>query len=159
MSLIKNAPGQFLYGTLIDKNSGDPITSGATLDLAKDGAPEAPAEAILTHKGKGLWEAALSASDTDAEILGYVWSGPNIVNQGGTIVTVEYSRQTVSAIYDALLLLLDWANQVPTADLDSPCAQNPARTRGPTTEPLFIPTPYSRTRPLVLETNNNQLER
>lgn len=155
MSLIKNAAGQFLYGTLIDKNSGDPIIAGATLDLAKDGGGEAPADAALAHKGKGLWEAALSQADTDAEILGYVWGGPNVVPQGGTIVTVEYSRQTITAIYDALLLLLDWAGQVPTGSAADPCAQNPARTRGPLTQPLIAPTPYSRTRALVLETNNN----
>lgn len=207
MSLVKNTSGQFLYATLINKVTGDPITSGATLDLAKDGSVAAAAEAVLTYKTKGMWEAALSQMDTNANDIGYVWGGTNVVPQGGTIITDEHSRSAIVELQASLNLLLGrvsetlfegmtslaqwlgamagkqtpdeialeeiratgvgggtytsatdsleairergdeaWAGgATPSPTPDSPCAQNPAQTRGPTTQPVLTPTPLLRT--------------
>jgi hypothetical protein len=139
MSLIRNTADQFLYGVLVDKNDGSPITTGATLELAKDGTAPSVAEAVLTHRTNGLWEAALSQEDSDGEIIGYVWAGPNVVPHGGTVVTVEYERDAIETLQASLDILLEWAaagGVVPPTG-DDPCAQNPAQTRGPTTEPAF----------------------
>ena len=147
MSLIKDTPDQFLYAVLINKNDGSAVTSGATLELAKDGAAAAVADATLTHRTNGLWEAALSQADSDAEILGYVWSGVNVVPQGGTIVTVEYERDAISDLQASVEWLVAWAvagggGGIPPSG-DDPCAQNPAQTVGPTTEPPLIPEPFN----------------
>ena len=65
MSLIKNAPDQFLYAVLVNKIDGSAVTAGATLEIAKDGTASAVADAILTHRAGGLWEAALSQEDSN----------------------------------------------------------------------------------------------
>ena len=156
MSLIKDTPEQFLYAVLVNKNDGSPITAGATLELAKDGAPPAVADAILTHRANGLWEAALSQEDSNGEIVGYVWAGANVVPQGGTVVTVEYERDAISDIQASLDWLLAWAaaggGGTPPAP-DDPCAQNPAQTRGPTTEPALAPLAFQEQ--IRLTTNNH----
>jgi hypothetical protein len=215
MSLVRNTPGQYLYAVLISRTDGAPITIGAQLNIAKDGAAASVAQATLTHRFGGLWEAALSQPDTNGAIIGYVWSGSNIVSQGGTIVTDEHARSAILDLQVSMTTLLTrisatiflgitslaewlglmagkqepdetaleeiratgagsgtytpgtdsleairdhgdeaWGEEVTTPTLDNPCAQNPARTRGPTTEPPLIPTPYSRTR-VLLETTNN----
>ena len=131
MSLIKDTGGQFLYGVLVNKDDGSAITTGATLDLALDGSDPVAAQATLTHRAKGLWEAALSQSDTDGEIIGYVWGGTNVVPHGGTVVTVEYERDAISDLQTSLNLLLAWVaagGGGPPPSSDNPCAQNPART-------------------------------
>ena len=156
MSLIRNAPGQFLYGVLVNKNDGAAITSGATLEIAKDGAEAVAADAALTHRSNGLWEAALSQEDSNGELIGYVWGGPNVVPQGGTVVTVEYERDAIGDLQASLDWLMAWAaagggGSPPT--LDDPCAQNPAQTRGPTTEPALAPLEFSRE--IRLTTNNH----
>jgi hypothetical protein len=107
MSLIKNTPGQFLYAVLNNLNDGTPITSGATLSLAKDGGAAAPAGATLTHKTEGLWEAALTQADCNANFIGYVWAGLNVIRQGGTIITVDYPRTAIANIPDDVLKR-DW---------------------------------------------------
>ena len=157
MSLIKDAPDQFLYAVLVNKNDGSAITDGATLEIAKDGMESAMADATLTHRSSGLWEAALSQADTDGEIIGYVWGGANVVPQGGTVVTVEYQRDAIGNIQASLDILLEWAaaggGGGGPPSLDDPCSQNPAQTRGPTTEPSFtIPDFLRQTR---LTTNNH----
>jgi hypothetical protein len=106
MSLIKNTAGQFLYAVLNNRNDGNPITSGATLELVKDGSAPAAAGATLTHKTNGLWEAALTQADTNANNIGYVWSGTNVISQGGTIVTVDYARNSVALILAAVNAIL-----------------------------------------------------
>ena len=157
MSLIKNTGNQFLYGVLVNKNDGAPVTTGATLELAKDGAAPSAADAVLTHRTEGLWEAALSQADTNGEIIGYVWGGANVVTQGGTVVTVEYERDAISDIQASIDWLITWAEAgggsggVPSPD--DPCAQNPAKTRGPTTEPALEPLNF--TRQIRLPTNNH----
>ena len=95
MSLVRNTAGQFLYAVLINKNDGTAITTGATLTLAKDGAAAGAAGATLTHRNNGLWEAAMTQADSNAAILGYVWGGTDVIPQGGTIVTVDYSRSAI----------------------------------------------------------------
>lgn len=154
MSLIKNLPGQFLYAVLVNKNDGLAITAGATLEIAKDGSAALVAEATLTHRTNGLWEAALSQADSNGEIIGYVWGGSNVVPQGGTVVTVEYERDAISDLQASLDILLAWVaaggGGVPSPD--DPCAQNPAQTRGPTTEPAPAPIAFSRR---LLTTNNH----
>ena len=141
MSLIQNKPDQFLYAVLVNKNDGSAITIGATLELAKDGLVAAAAEATLTHRTNGLWEAALSQADSDGEIIGYVWGGTNVVPQGGTIVTVEYERDAISNIQASVDWLLAWAaaggGPTPPSG-NGTCAENPARTTGPTTEPPLV---------------------
>ena len=157
MSLIKNKSDQFLYAVLVNKNDGSAIADGATLEIAKDGMESAMADATLTHRSSGLWEAALSQADTDGEIIGYVWAGANVVPQGGTVVTVEYERDAIGNIQASLDILLEWAaaggGGGGPPSLDDPCSQNPAQTRGPTTEPGFtIPEFLRQTR---LTTNNH----
>lgn len=155
MSLIRNTVGQFLYGVLVNKNDGSPITADATLEIAKDGAEAVAADALLTHRSGGLWEAALSQEDSNGEIIGYVWGGPNVVPQGGTVVTVEYERDAIGDLQASLDWLMAWAASggggVPSPD--DPCAQNPAQTRGPTTEPALAPLEFSRE--IRLTTNNH----
>jgi hypothetical protein len=156
MSLIRNTAGQFLYAVLVNKNDGSAITAGATLEIAKDGAAPTVAEAVLSHQTNGLWEAALSQADSNGEILGYVWAGPNVVPQGGTVVTVEYDREAIDEIQASLAIVLAWiaagGGGVPPSG-DDPCAQNPAQTRGPTTEPLPVIAAFSK--PIRLTTNNH----
>jgi hypothetical protein len=205
MSLIKNTSGQFLYAVLINKNDGSAITVGATLDLAKDGNDAILADAVLTHRRNGLWEAALSQEDSNGEIIGYVWGGTNVVPQGGTIVTTEEDRQALSNLQSSIDLLLSritetlfegmtslgqwlglmagkqtpdevaleeiratgvgdgtympgtdsleairdrgdaaWtggSSPLPPLNGDTTCAENPAKTTGPTTEPPVVVEP------------------
>src|SRR6267142_922148 len=98
MSLIKNTAGQFLYAVLVNVIDGSPITTGATLSLAKDGAAGAAAGATLTHRISGLWEAALTQADSNGNAIGYVWAGANVIAQGGTIITVDDPRNALQTL-------------------------------------------------------------
>jgi len=141
MSLIRNTPGQFLYGVLVN-NNGEPAAVDVILTLAKDGGVPGLADAALTYRGNGLWEAALSQEDTNAEIFGYVFSGVNVIVQGGTIVTVDYPRDAIPAAPAGSYGGLPTVGSEPMPTPDEPCLQNPSSTIGPTTEPLLVPTQH-----------------
>lgn len=120
MSLIKNTAGQYFYGVLVSAVDGTAITSGATLSLAKDGAASGAAGATLTHRTGGLWEAALTQADTNANAIGYVWGGSNVIPQGGCIITVDYPRSLFGDADQILLADLYVPDEAPAVIIPAP---------------------------------------
>ena len=97
-------------------------------------------DVIIVELGYGFYQLGIEIGHTDTlGALTFVFRAPGI-------------KQVNLQFKVCLMVLDDFVPAMPSAE--NPCAQNPALTRGPTTEP-GIPLPYSRTRALLATTNNH----
>jgi len=68
----RNVAGQVVVLPFLGiKSNQDPITSGASLTILKDGTSSSSA-GTLTHVSGGVWKYAFTAGETDAEIVGMI---------------------------------------------------------------------------------------
>jgi hypothetical protein len=109
--------------------------------ISKAGGNFYPMDATIVELAFGFYQLPIASSHTST--LGAM-----------TIVLIGAGIKQVNLQFKVCLFVID-DFAPPPVSLDNPCAQNPARTRGPTTEPQLIPTLHSRTRALLLETTNN----
>lgn len=79
--MIKNTANQYITFGAIAVADGLPVTTGTpTVYLSKDGGAQATSSNTATHVGNGLWQLALTQSETNADHLGAVLVLANAVN-------------------------------------------------------------------------------
>tara|TARA_R100001594_G_scaffold68059_1_gene102368 strand:- start:12524 stop:12940 length:417 start_codon:yes stop_codon:yes gene_type:complete len=75
---------------LVNKTNGSAITSGTpTLKITKDGGTQGTVSGSATHEGNGQWSFNLTATETDASIIGLMITHTNAVPVQKTISTWE----------------------------------------------------------------------
>jgi len=88
MSYLKNTSGQYIYFAMVDKSSGDALTTGTVNGYRTiDGGTQASVTGTISHKGNGQWQLALSQADTNGDEIGYLFTHTSGVPQSLSIVT------------------------------------------------------------------------
>lgn len=77
-----------LYAFMLDRLTGDPITSGVTAKVSKDGGATAASTNSPTHLSDGLWWLLLTAAETDAKQVAGVFIHASGVHALGQVSTV-----------------------------------------------------------------------
>ena len=96
MAILRNTTGQGVYVRAIDA-AGDPVTTGVTCQISKDGASEAAAGTAAVHVAGGAWWQALSQAETDAGAVSVRPTGTGVLPDPVIIITYEAMRGTDDA--------------------------------------------------------------
>jgi hypothetical protein len=91
----RNVSGQVIYFPQLTTVDGTPITSAATITVAKDGV-EAASAGTLTHSSGGVWKYTPTAGESDAAIVGLVLTGTNAIPVVLNLVTTAANTAAVA---------------------------------------------------------------
>jgi hypothetical protein len=91
----RNVAGQVIYLPQLTTTDGTPITSSATLTVAKDGT-EAASGGTLAHVSNGVWKYTPTQAETDAAIVGLILTGTNAVPVVLNLVTTAADTSAVA---------------------------------------------------------------
>jgi hypothetical protein len=91
----RNVAGQVIYLPQLTTTDGTPITSSATLTVAKDGS-EAGSGGTLAHVSNGVWKYTPTQAETDAAIVGLILTGTNAVPVVLNLVTTAADTSAVA---------------------------------------------------------------
>jgi hypothetical protein len=91
----RNVAGQVIYLPQLTTTDGTPITSSATLTVAKDGT-EAASDGDLAHVSNGVWKYTPTQAETDAAIVGLILTGTNAVPVVLNLVTTAADTSAVA---------------------------------------------------------------
>ena len=95
--LYKNTSGQSFFFELLTA-AGAPVTSGTVTGyVTKDAAAQAALAGTITHVGNGQYRVALTQADTNADILGYLFT-----HATGLPVSLSVATDTAAAAATAL---------------------------------------------------------
>lgn len=90
----RNVAGQVIYLPQLTTTDGTPITTGATLTVARDGS-EAASAGTLTHSANGVWKYTPTQAETEAAIVGLILTGASAVPVVLNLVTTAANTQAV----------------------------------------------------------------
>jgi hypothetical protein len=100
----RNTAGQVIYLPQLTTTDGTPITSSATLTVAKDGT-EAASDGTLAHVSNGVWKYTPTQAETDAAIVGLILTGTsavpvvlNLITTGADTSAVALGANTVAPL-------------------------------------------------------------
>lgn len=91
----RNTAGQVIYLPQLTTLDGTPITSSATLTVAKDGSESASA-GTLAHSDNGVWKYTPTQGETDAAIVGLILTGTSAVPVVLNLVTTAANTQAAA---------------------------------------------------------------
>jgi hypothetical protein len=91
----RNTAGQVIYLPQLTTTDGTPITSSATLTVAKDGT-EAASAGTLTHSANGVWKYTPTQGETDAAIVGLILTGTSAVPVVLNLITTAANTSAVA---------------------------------------------------------------
>jgi hypothetical protein len=84
--MIKNLAGQSIQAGLIDKSSGDAVTSGTvTVYLTKDGGIQAAGVGTVEHEGRGQWSYFPTQSETNASVVAFLFTHTSAISANLTV--------------------------------------------------------------------------
>ena len=73
---------------LVNKNNGSAVTSGTpTIKITKDGGTQGTLSGSATHEGNGQWSFNLTATETDASVIGLMITHADAMPVQKTIIT------------------------------------------------------------------------
>jgi hypothetical protein len=100
----RNTAGQVIYLPQLTTTDGTPITSSATLTVAKDGTEVASA-GTLAHSANGVWKYTPTQGETDAAIVGLILTGTsavpvvlNLITTGADTSAVAFGANTATPL-------------------------------------------------------------
>ena len=89
--IIKFKKGVAITGftvALVNKNNGSAVTSGTpTIKITKDGGTQGTLSGSATHEGNGQWSFNLTATETDASVIGLMITHADAMPVQKTIIT------------------------------------------------------------------------
>jgi len=92
----RNTAGQVIYLPQLTTTDGTPITSSATLTVAKDGT-EAASAGTLTHSSiDGVWKYTPTQAESDAAIVGLILTGSGAVPVVLNLITTGADTSAVA---------------------------------------------------------------
>jgi len=91
----RNVAGQVIYLPQLTTTDGTPITSSATLTVAKDGT-EAASDGDLAHVSNGVWKYTPTQAETDAAIVGLILTGTSAVPVVLNLITTAANTAAVA---------------------------------------------------------------
>jgi hypothetical protein len=86
----KNVGSQIIYAVLVNRTTGEDITSSATIHINGSSGGGS-----LAHVAGGLWSYTLTQAETNHDSFGYRFGHASGVSVGGTILTVDYPRNAI----------------------------------------------------------------
>lgn len=88
MAFYKNEPVTGFPFGLVDKNTGDPITTGTvSIYITQDGGIQFQAAYAPVHEGNGQWTTNFTANEFNADLVGIIIVHTNAISQHFTIKT------------------------------------------------------------------------
>lgn len=88
MAFYKNEPVTGFPFGLVNKNNGNPVTTGTvTVYITKDGGTQATGSYNPIHEGNGQWSANLTANEMDADTVGLMMTHTDAIPQHFSIKT------------------------------------------------------------------------
>jgi len=91
----RNTAGQVIYLPQLTTTDGTPITSSATLTVAKDGS-EGTSAGTLDHSANGVWKYTPTQAETDAAIVAIILTGTNAIPVVLNLVTTAADTSAVA---------------------------------------------------------------
>jgi len=84
--MIKNLAGQSIQAGLIDKSSGDAVTSGTvTVYLTKDGGIQTAGVGTVEHEGRGQWSYFPTQAETNASVVAFLFTHTSAISANLTV--------------------------------------------------------------------------